>query len=101
MATATTLNQEVCSFLHLRDEYEIGFRNEHVLGLKVGYFKQSCLTNCDKMLNFSIFENGDTYIQSSCMYYCKFCQFVYCQGKIYVCKKSSYVILGFEKHNKM
>ena len=32
-----------------------------VLGLKVGNFQKSSLTNCDKILNFADFEKGVTH----------------------------------------
>ena len=39
---------------------EFCFRNENVMQMKLVYFKNSCLTNCHKMLNYANFENGVT-----------------------------------------
>ena len=36
----------------------MGFRNEHVLRMKVGKFRKAYLTNCDKILNVVIFVSG-------------------------------------------
>ena len=55
--------QEQCSFLHLGVQFEYGFRNEKVWRMKIGYFKKSCPTNFDKILNFVKFENGGTDFQ--------------------------------------
>ena len=38
---ATSLMQMKCSFQHFSVQYEFGFRNEKVLGVKGGYFKKS------------------------------------------------------------
>ena len=44
-------------------EYEFCLRNKDILRMKVGNFKKLYLTNCDKMLNFANFKNGQANIQ--------------------------------------
>ena len=46
--------QEECSFQHLKVQYEFGFRNETVLGVKVMSYK---------LLQNANFKNGGTSIQ--------------------------------------
>ena len=48
MLIAGALRIKECSFLDISIYYEFGFRNENVLWVKVGHFKKSCHTNCDK-----------------------------------------------------
>ena len=45
-------------FLHTCSQYELSFRTENVLPMKMVIFKMSGLTNCDKILKFANFENG-------------------------------------------
>ena len=52
--------QEECSFQLIIVQYEVGFRNENFLRVKVGYFKKSQLANCAKM---RILKAGGTTIQ--------------------------------------
>ena len=57
---ATSLMQMKCSFQHLSDQYEFGFRNENVLRVKGGYLKK-VMTH--KLCQNADFENGGTPIQ--------------------------------------
>ena len=61
----TALMQEKCLIQHV---CEFGCRNENILWIKVVYFKKSCLTNCENMLNFANFKIGDTNIQRGILY---------------------------------
>ena len=47
-------------FLHTCSQYEFSFRIKNVLRMKMGIFKKSALTNCDKILKFANLENGGT-----------------------------------------
>ena len=55
-------------FLHKPVQYEFSFRNENDLQMKMGSFKQSCLKNCDKILNYQNFENWGTDIQRNILH---------------------------------
>ena len=50
-------------FLHKHVQYEISFRTENVLRIKMESFKKSCLKNYYKIVKFANFENGGTDIQ--------------------------------------
>ena len=50
-------------FLHKHVHYELSFRTENGLRMKMESFKKSCLKNCYKILKFANFENGGTDIQ--------------------------------------
>ena len=55
-------------FLHKHVQYELSFRNDNVLQMKMGSFKKPCLKNFDKILNFTNFEIGVTDIQQNIMH---------------------------------
>ena len=40
--------RELLLFLHKNVQYELSFRNENVLRMKIGSFKKSCLKNWEK-----------------------------------------------------
>ena len=44
--------------LHFSVQKVFYFRNENVLHRKMGYFRKSCLTNWDKVLNFVTLKLG-------------------------------------------
>ena len=49
--------------MHKRVHYELSFRTQNCLRMKMGSFEKSCLKNCYKILKFANFENGGTDIQ--------------------------------------
>ena len=54
--------------MHKNVQYELSFRNENVLRMKIGSFNKSCLTNMDKILKLANFENGGTDIQRNILH---------------------------------
>ena len=67
------------SFLQIKLKYELGFGNENVMRMKMGYFKKSCVTNCHKMPKLANVGNGGTNIQKGIQHtLLNSCEYTYC-----------------------